>query len=57
MGKIVTSDDGLRSQGIISDAKKVGKPKDGLQMWRVVSQIKDPTILKAFGEIPYLNKE
>lgn len=57
MGKVVTNDDHTISQGVISDAKKEGRAKDGIQMWRVTTQITDPTILEAFGQIPAFKKK
>lgn len=51
IGKIITNDDHSATQGIISSAKKEGRPKDGQQRWRVVSQITDEKLVTAFGAI------
>ena len=51
IGKPFCNDEHTKAQGTIIDAKKEGKPKDGMQRWRVQFSISDPKMLAAFKKM------
>lgn len=51
IGKPLWNDEHTKVQGTIIEAKKEGKPKDGMQRWRVQFSISDPKMLAAFKKM------
>ncbi len=51
IGKPLWNDEHTKVQGIILEAKKEGKPKSGMQRWRVQFSISDPKMLAAFKKM------
>jgi DNA-binding TFAR19-related protein (PDSD5 family) len=56
LGKIIVDDAGTAPGGVIVKAKKEGRVKQGIQMWRVTSQITDEKFVNAFSQIPAFKK-
>lgn len=56
LGKIVVNDDRVQN-GVIVSARKVDKAQDGIQVWRVTSQITDEEFVEAFSQIPAFKKK